>query len=124
MDKEDIKWVIGIAIGLFLGGAVTYTTLITDDALVKLKVDQLEECSNQIQKDINIFKVELSKISSRTEFQLNSSNEAISALTISLKNNTESNNQLAIAIARLQERQAKTDQILDKLVKRIETRGK
>ena len=124
MDKEDIKWVIGIAIGLFLGGAVTYTTLITDDALVKLKVDQLEECSNQIQKDINIFKVELSKISSRTEFQLYSSNEAISALTISLKNNTESNNQLAIAIARLQERQAKTDQILDKLVKRIETRGK
>lgn len=124
MDKEDIKWVLGVAIGLFLGGAVTYTTLTTDDALVKLKVDKLEESSNQFQKDVNTFRVELSKISERTELQLRNNNETISTITVLLKKNTESNNQLAIAIARLEERQAKTDQILERLAAKIESRGK
>ena len=122
MTKDDIKWMLGIMIGLFLGGAGTYATLMTDDALTRQKVDQLERCSEQFQKDVNIFRVKLSQIAERTDMQLRSSNDAISTLTVLLKKNTESNHQLAIAIARLEERQEKTDKVLEKLATKIEAR--
>ena len=117
MNKEDIKWAIGLGVGILIGIVAAYITIKTNEAVTCKVIDQLEVSCKQHQSDINILRVELSK----TQTEIKNTDKSYKELSNTLKEVAESTQGVAIALARLEERQEKTDQILEKLTVQIKS---
>jgi septal ring factor EnvC (AmiA/AmiB activator) len=113
VNRDDLKWLVGIVIGLIIGIGTSYATFTTNDAVLETRISQLEACSRQYQSDINIMRVELSKVNT----EIKNTDQSYKALRLTLKDVADSTKDVALALARLEERQAKTDEILKRLVK-------
>jgi hypothetical protein len=100
MTKDDLKWLVGIAVGLCLGGSITYTSIISNDATMNLKVQHIEKCQEQLQKEVNILKVQANNVSNKIQ----NSDDMLGTVSILVKENTKVNQNLTIVIARLEER--------------------
>lgn len=123
MIKEDMKWLLGICIGLFIGAAGVFTTLNVTDAEMKkdvsnntLRVCQIESQSKQHQSDINILRVELSK----TQTEVKNTDQSYVSLKKVLKELSVSMNNISNALVRLEERQKNSDKVIESLTDKIE----
>lgn len=114
MNPESRVAILSVVIGLILGVGGAYATFKTNDAVMDTRVSQLEAGCRQHQSDINILRVELSK----TKTEIKNTDQSYKALRTTLREVAESNKDIAIALARLEERQAKTDEILMRLLKK------
>lgn len=126
ISQDNLKWGIGICVGLVLGGSVTYSTLNTTDAelcgrvdmllasqnqlrkelihsddLLSLRITNSEDNQQQVQKELNMLRVGQSKLGA----QLQGTITALESLGRLVKENTDSNKELAIIIARMDVRQ-------------------
>ena len=110
MVKDDIKWLITLSLScltLFMGGAYTYAKFISNDAVIEsntrtleIRVTNLEKCSDQIKTDMNMYRYQMNGVMAKFE----ASAKALDAVVIVTREQTKSNRELAIAIARLEER--------------------
>jgi len=110
MKTEDIKWIVTVSIScltLFIGGAVSYSKFISNDAVIEsntksleIRVTNLEKCSDQIKTDMNMYRFQMNGVMAKFE----ASAKALDAVVVVTKEQTKSNKELAIAIARLEER--------------------
>lgn len=112
MNKDTLGQLAGVIIGLLIGIGATYSTLKVDDAVLNTRVSQLEASSRQHQSDINILRVEVSKVNT----EIKNTDQSYRLLRTTLKEVANSNKDIAIALTRLEERQARTDKILERFV--------
>jgi len=116
MTKDDMKWLIGICVGLILGASGAYATITTNDAVLNTRVAQVEAASKQHQCDINTLRVEVSK----TKTEVKNTDESYKALRATLKDVATSMRDLSGAIVRLQEGQKNSNKVIESLTTKIE----
>lgn len=108
MTKETWIALVSSLIGLMIGVGTAYTVLKVDDAVLKTRVTQLECNSIQYQKDINVFRVELSKVNT----EVKNTDRSYLTLRDAIKEMSISNNNLTVAITRLDERQKSFEEFM------------
>lgn len=120
INRDNLIPLISLFISLIIGFAVTYNSVTNNDATLTLRVEHLEEHKRQAQKERNILQVRLSNISTQiheTLAGLDALSRVVVENTNSNKKIAESNRDIAILIARLEERIKKTDERQEKLEK-------
>jgi hypothetical protein len=118
VNKENFIPLLSLCISIIIGLSVTYSTINKTDATLSLRIEYLEQHWKQAQKERNILQVRLSTIST----QIHESLRVLESLSQVVRENTDSNNRIAVLIARLEERQIKADKIVEGLVNQINSR--
>lgn len=115
MNRSDLNWAVSLIVGLILGFGSAYTNFTAKDAVTEKAVDQLEVSSQQHQKELNILRVSMREV----QTEVKNTDQSYKVLSETLKEVAESTKDVAIALARLEERQAKTDKILESISEKI-----
>ncbi len=115
MTKEAWVALVSAVISFMVGAGIAFTVLKVDDAIIQTRVSQLESSSQQHQSDINILRVEVSKNGT----EIKNTDESYKLLRETLKEVAESTKDVAIALTRIEVRQANTDKILEKLTEKL-----
>lgn len=116
--RSDLQWIvglIGIFIGIVTGISVNYAKSTSTNALTKKAIEQLENSCKQYQKDLNYIRIEVSQ----AKVQIQNTDQSYRILSSTLKDVARSIQDVAVALARLEERQEKTDRILEVLGEKI-----
>jgi hypothetical protein len=112
VNNETKIALITLTSGLLIGAASTYVTISNNDAIASERIIQLGKCTEQNKADIRSIRIQIT----RTEEKIHT----LSALHVTIKELTINTGELAKAIVRLEERQKNSDNINERLTKKIE----